>query len=344
MRESAGPVATRTMARTRRYLGVVGAVIAISMPTWATEGPFVGVDVGASGPANNNYRAHVEAGATANPYAGYMFNRYLGLQGDLHFVFQYPDNDHRGFEGENQITSLFGATVGPRVSLPLSEKLEFFGVGQGGFFTGLSGRLGHTSGGVSAGGGFDYYVTPNIAVTVYGRWNRAFQAPRPITLLNPNQVENQQGPADAQWAVGGVGLKYSFNRPAAAPPPPPPPVAQAPPPPVKKKIVLRSVHFDFDKSTIRPDAVPVLNEAVEILKAEGGVAVIVAGYTDSVGTDAYNQKLSLRRADAVRKYLVEHGIPANRITTEGFGESHPVASNDTADGRAQNRRVELHVE
>jgi OOP family OmpA-OmpF porin len=88
----------------------------------------------------------------------------------------------------------------------------------------------------------------------------------------------------------------------------------------------------------------VCKRAVEALKAEGGVAVIVEGHTDSVGSDAYNKKLSLRRADAVRQYLVKHGIPADRITAEGFGESSPVASNDTEDGRAQNRRVELRVE
>ena len=341
-----GPIAAKMVMRTRRFLGVVSALVAISVPAWAIEGAFVGVDLGASKAANNNYRAHVETGASANPYVGYMFNNYLGAQGDLHFVFQYPDNDHRGFERENQITSLFGGTVGPRVSLPLAPGIELFGVGQGGFFTGLSGRMLHTSGGVSAGGGVDYYLTNNLAVSVYGRYNRAFQAPRPITLSNPAQVENQRGPADAQWAVGGVGLQYSFKQPAAPPPPPPPPpppVAQPTPAPVKKKIVLRSVHFDFDKSTIRSDAVPVLNEAVEILKAEGGIAVIVEGHTDSVGSDAYNQKLSQRRAEAVRKYLVDHGIPSNRISTEGFGESRPVASNDTADGRAQNRRVELHV-
>jgi hypothetical protein len=187
MREFTGPVVAKTVLRTRRFLGVVGALMAISVPMWATEGPFLGVEVGASKAANNNYRAHVEAGATANPYVGYMFNHYLGVQGDLHFVFQYPDNDHRGFEGENQITSLFGGTVGPRVSLPMSESLELFAVGEGGFFTGLSGRLLHTSGGVSAGGGFDYYVTPNLAVTVYGRWNRAAtdQASQPRSGREP---------------------------------------------------------------------------------------------------------------------------------------------------------------
>jgi len=113
---------------------------------------------------------------------------------------------------------------------------------------------------------------------------------------------------------------------------------------VKKKIVLRAVHFDFDKAVIRPDAVPVLDEAVRTLKEEGTVAVIVAGHTDSVGSDKYNMKLSLRRANAVRDYLVKQGIPASRIRTEGLGETEPVASNDTADGRAQNRRVELHVD
>ena len=312
----------------------------------AVDGPFVGVDLGASVPTNRNYRAHVQEGATGNPYAGYMFNDYLGVQGQIHFTFQEPDNDRQGFPKENQITTLFGATIGPRLSLPLGELVELYGTAQGGVFTGLSGRLNHTAPGFSVGGGVDFNVTPQVAIGLFGRWNRAYMSPHPTSL--PQNVAADQGPADARWATFGVGLKYAFNGPAEAPPPPPPPapVAKAPPPPppVKKKIVLRSVHFDFDKSAIRPDAVPILNEAAETLKGEGGVAVIVEGHTDSVGTDAYNQKLSHRRADAVRQYLVKHGIAANRVTTEGFGESRPVASNDTADGRAQNRRVELHVE
>jgi outer membrane protein OmpA-like peptidoglycan-associated protein len=122
-------------------------------------------------------------------------------------------------------------------------------------------------------------------------------------------------------------------------------VAQAapPPPPAKKKIVLRSVHFDFDKATLKPDAKPILDEAVQVLKQEGSVDIVVEGHTDSVGTDQYNLGLSRRRAETVRTYLVDHGIARSRITADGMGESKPVASNDTADGRAQNRRVELHV-
>jgi OmpA-OmpF porin, OOP family len=123
----------------------------------------------------------------------------------------------------------------------------------------------------------------------------------------------------------------------AAPPPPPPPPA----PPVQKKIILRGVNFDFNKANIRPDAVPILREAATILKDNPTLNVAVEGHTDSVGSDAYNLKLSLRRANAVKQFLVKEGIAETRLTTRGLGESQPVASNDTDDGRAQNRRVEL---
>ena len=144
----------------------------------------------------------------------------------------------------------------------------------------------------------------------------------------------------------GMGVTYNFNAgpvsaapaPVAQAAPPPPPA-----PPAKKKIVLRSVHFDFDKATLKADAKPILEEAVQVLKQEGSVDIVVEGHTDSVGTDQYNLGLSRRRAETVRSYLVDHGIARSRITAEGMGESKPVASNDTADGRAQNRRVELHV-
>ena len=124
---------------------------------------------------------------------------------------------------------------------------------------------------------------------------------------------------------------------AAAPPPPPPP----PPPAPKEKLVLRGVHFDFDKSNIRPEDEPVLDEAASTLKAQPGVRVYVDGYCDSIGKDEYNLKLSERRAASVAKYLETAGISADRLTPRGFGKTNFVASNDTDQGRAQNRRVEL---
>lgn len=111
----------------------------------------------------------------------------------------------------------------------------------------------------------------------------------------------------------------------------------------KRRIVLRGVNFDFDKSVIRPEGKPVLDEAITVLKEEPGITIVVEGHTDSIGTDAYNMKLSERRADAVADYLAAGGVSRKRMSTVGFGESKPVASNETEDGRAQNRRVEFKI-
>jgi OOP family OmpA-OmpF porin len=115
--------------------------------------------------------------------------------------------------------------------------------------------------------------------------------------------------------------------------------------PVPVTIDLRGVNFDFDKSTLRPDAVAILSEAVSILKKYPELRVEVAGHTDAVGTDQYNQGLSERRARAVYEYLTGNGIDAGRLVgPNGFGESRPIDTNDTSEGRARNRRTELNVQ
>jgi OOP family OmpA-OmpF porin len=142
--------------------------------------------------------------------------------------------------------------------------------------------------------------------------------------------------------IGGLFGHCAFD-PLHEEEPPPPPPAPPPPPVVKKKIVLRGVNFDFDKSTIRPDASEILEEAARILGDEPDVRVSVDGHTDARGTDEYNQRLSERRAAAVVDRLTRLGVSASRLQPQGYGESRPVASNDTEEGRAQNRRVELNV-
>ena len=126
-------------------------------------------------------------------------------------------------------------------------------------------------------------------------------------------------------------------------PPPPPPAPRPAPPPAHRKIILRGVNFDFDKAIIRHDAADILDEAAEILRDQPDVEVSVDGHTDGVGKDEYNQRLSERRAQAVADYLSSHGVAASRLHAHGFGKSHPVASNDSEEGRAQNRRVELNI-
>jgi OOP family OmpA-OmpF porin len=113
------------------------------------------------------------------------------------------------------------------------------------------------------------------------------------------------------------------------------------PAPAPAMTVLAGANFDFDQSYIRPEDFGKLDKDVATLKEWGNVKVEVAGHTDSVGTDAYNMGLSLRRAESVRNYLVDKGIAADRLTVRGYGESQPVADNATDAGRFQNRRVEL---
>ncbi|QOD91632.1 OmpA family protein [Lysobacter sp. CW239] len=121
--------------------------------------------------------------------------------------------------------------------------------------------------------------------------------------------------------------------------------------PVPVSIDLKGVNFDFDKSTLRPDAVSILSEATQILQRYPELKVEVAGHTDSKGTDAYNQALSERRATAVYNYLTSNGVDASRLVgPNGYGESRPIAPNtnpdgsDNPEGRALNRRTELNVQ
>ncbi len=111
-----------------------------------------------------------------------------------------------------------------------------------------------------------------------------------------------------------------------------------------KKVILRGVNFETNKATLTRNSESILEEAYKALIANPNVQVEISGHTDSVGGDAYNQDLSLRRAQAVKNWLVQRGIASNRMKTIGKGEMEPVADNNTADGRAENRRIEFYVQ
>jgi OOP family OmpA-OmpF porin len=139
----------------------------------------------------------------------------------------------------------------------------------------------------------------------------------------------------------GMMKKAPEPMPVAAPAPAPEPV----PEPVYQEISLRAgALFDTNKAELKPEGRMQLDALASKLKSVSRVDQIdVVGHTDSRGSEAYNQALSERRADAVKAYLVEQGIAGNTITSSGRGESDPVASNDTASGRANNRRVEIGI-
>ncbi|HLK10201.1 MAG TPA: OmpA family protein [Candidatus Binatia bacterium] len=142
----------------------------------------------------------------------------------------------------------------------------------------------------------------------------------------------------AGWLVGHYVCQVAEQPPA--PPPPPPP-----PPPAPTKIeTLSGPSFDFNKATLTPEGRSHVDHAVQVLQANPSMRVVVEGHTDSIGSDAYNMRLSGRRAETVRDYMVEKGISASRITTRAMGKKDPVASNATAEGRAKNRRVDIIAE
>jgi OmpA-OmpF porin, OOP family len=148
---------------------------------------------------------------------------------------------------------------------------------------------------------------------------------------------------DANWtpATAAVGCDGALvpAAPVAAPPPPPaPPVVAA-----SKVTFAADAFFDFDKYVLKPEGRAKLDDLVSKIKDVNLEVIIAVGHTDWIGTVAYNQKLSVRRAEAVKAYLVSKGIEKNRVYTEGKGKSQPIADNRTAEGRAKNRRVEIEV-
>lgn len=110
---------------------------------------------------------------------------------------------------------------------------------------------------------------------------------------------------------------------------------------IEKGRATLNVEFDFDKADIKKDFYKEIDDLVQVMKEYPDIKIVIEGHTDSVGGAAYNQKLSLRRAEAVKKYMVEKcGIAASRLSTEGFGLTKPIASSATKEGRQKNRRVE----
>jgi OmpA-OmpF porin, OOP family len=192
------------------------------------------------------------------------------------------------------------------------------------------------------GGGLKIFLTRNLALRGDVR--------NVINFHGGDSYSNLLYTAGLTYEIGGTEkeeVKEEAPAPEPEPVPAPAPVVTPPPPPPapaakeQGSIIFRNINFDFDKSNIKPESYPVLDEVTEYLKANPNVKMEVQGHTDSKGTAAYNLKLSDRRAAAVKTYLVGKGIAADRLETKGYGLSKPIAPNDTEENRARNRRVEF---
>jgi OOP family OmpA-OmpF porin len=150
--------------------------------------------------------------------------------------------------------------------------------------------------------------------------------------------------------MAGVSIPIGARPQAAAAPRPvpeiaaPAPVPTPPPAPVTETVVLKGVNFCFDCDTLSNEAKAILDgDAMALVNSHPNATFEVAGHTDSKGSDSYNDDLSNRRAGNVASYLVSKGVAAERMKSNGYGESQPVADNATESGRAANRRVELRI-
>ena len=145
---------------------------------------------------------------------------------------------------------------------------------------------------------------------------------------------------------GNRGVVYNITCPVAqapAPTPTPTPPPTPTPTPARIKPAFNNVLFDFDKSVLKPEGRAVADEVVASMKAHLQDTLVLEGHTDNIGSDEYNNALGQRRADAVKRYLVEQGIAPERVEAKSFGESQPAVPNDSPGNRALNRRVVFNV-
>lgn len=343
------------MARTCFWLLLCACVLSFAKSPVLSQQPYVGADVGLTEPLNGNFRGHVNLGFVVSPYVGVDLHPYVGFQLSPTFYFFSQGGSFPGMPGQGrEETTMVAFGGGPRLQYPLHTQIGNlipFIYGSGGYYVGTSGRLSQSAPGVFGGGGLEYRWNERFSLGAFARYEYSYMGPRPKDL-GPRQVPEERFAENIRWMSYGFSARYVFA--AAEEPAAPAPVAVAAtpeavastpplPPPSKRKVVLRSVHFEFDQARIQPESRVVLDEAYGILRDEPEISVSAEGHTDSVGSEEYNLRLGLRRAEAVRAYLVSKGIAPGRIRTVSFGEARPVAPNDSPEGRAQNRRVELQV-
>lgn len=323
--------------RKRLVIAAAAALVALVSATGTArgDGAEVGFNAGMAFPLSK-YRKTIDPdiGGTTGAEGGYRFDLTDSFAVTLFanpqwFLYDSKGTCCGGHHDEDDVAAVWSITSGPRFTLSAGP-FETWVAAAGGYYRDLAGQMEDDGAGFNASGGMAVDITNHTTLGLMGRYDYA------------NMVARPHSDVARQWASGMIAVQHVFRGDEAPEPVPPPPPA-APPPAPKRRIILRGVNFDFDKANIRPDARVILDEAVATLRSEPDIRVAVEGHTDAMGTDAYNQRLSERRADAVADYLAHGGIARSRLTTEGFGESKPLASNVDEDGRAQNRRVELRI-
>lgn len=370
-----------TIAHTLGALGVMTASLLAAQaaqaqdntfinPDWANSAWYIGAGVGQSRATIDEPRLRASLAANGETVTGFSkdqrdtgYKLFVGRQLNQYFAVEagYFDLGKFDFKSTTSGNGVLNGEAGFRGvnldllgQLPLSQRLSLLGrVGMHYTKTNteFSGNrlLGSTNTHAS-----ERKLNAKLGLGLEYKFSEALALRGEVERYRLNDAVGNRGDAD----LYSVSLVYKLGRPASATPayqpapevapvvamPAPVIVAAPAPTPVAEKVSFASeALFDFDQSTLKPQGKAALDQLLSQLTGMDLEVIVTVGHTDAVGSDAYNQKLSQRRAEAVKAYLVAQGVETNRVYTEGKGETQPVADNTTAAGRAKNRRVTVEV-
>lgn len=289
-------------------------------------------------------------------FIGKKFNRYFAIEGGYFDLGKFGFQANTSGNGSGVLrgeTKFRGVNLDLIGHLPLTERLSALAR--------IGGQYGRSTATFS-GNRLNAVTAPNpekeekfqakVGLGLQYQLNDAWAVRGEVERYRLRDPLGNRGEMD----LASISLIRAFGRPAARTIPAPAPVAapqevqpvapivEAAPQPVSEKVSFAAeALFDFDRALVKPEGKAALDDLMRKLQGMDTEVMIAVGHTDSVGSDAYNQKLSLRRADAVKAYLVSKGLDQARLYTEGKGETQPIADNATAEGRARNRRVVIEV-
>lgn len=300
-------------------------------------------------------------------FGQYQFNKWFGVEAAYHNISDFEDESPNDVPPNTLALDFSGFSAQGILYAPVfAENFEAFAkAGYYDFSNQLSVNSGTTSSssekGLVAGAGAEFGISDRLSIRAEYEWFDAEVGDLQSVSLGFAWHFGEKAEA-APMAAAVVAPPAPVAAPAPPPPPPPPPPADSdgdgvtddqdacPGTPAGAKVnargceeqlVLQGVTFETNSARLTPNSTLTLDSVAEILRRRPNFNIEVRGHTDSTGSDEINTRLSQQRAESVMEYLVSQGVPAERLSAVGYGATQPVASNDTAEGRAQNRRVAL---
>ncbi|WP_374762242.1 OmpA family protein [Massilia scottii] len=342
-------------------------------PEWANSATYIGAGIGQSrsytkaapviknlngqGGMVNSWRTD-EKDMGYKLFVGKQLSRYFAVEAGFFDLGNFNVKTTNNFGGVvNAEQKYKGVNLDLIAQLPMSERFSVYGRAGMHYTKAKTQFSGNRAVGLFAGEKSEKKLNPKFGVGLEYKFTEALALRAEAENYRIDDALRSNG----NTKLYSMNLVYKLGRPAASAPVPAPAPAPMPeatpapapapmpapapaPVPVSEKVSFAAeALFDFDKSVVKPEGKAALDDLLNKLQGMNTEVMVTVGHTDSVGSDAYNQKLSLRRAEAVKAYIVSKGVETSRVYTEGKGESQPVADNKSADGRAKNRRVTVEV-